>query len=84
MCVSLAQHVRARAGSVCSLPILLHPVIAFGVLTGMSNAQILTIVMAGRTIKYLIMGWVTANAPGALRFFGVKASLLDYAAKAVQ
>ena len=70
------------AHSVSSLPIILHPVIAFGMLTGMSNSTILSIVMAGRTIKYLVMGWVTANAPSALRFFGIKGDLLEYATNA--
>lgn len=36
---------------VSSLPIILHPVIAFGMISGMSNTTILTIVMAGRTVK---------------------------------
>ena len=40
---------------------------------------ILAIVMTGRTVKYLVMGYVTANAPGALRFFGVRGALLEYA-----
>ena len=38
--------------------------------------------MAGRTVKYLVMGWVTANAPGALRFFGIKGALVEYATTA--
>jgi len=67
---------------VSSLPIILHPVIAFGMLSGMSNSQILGIVMAGRTIKYLVMGWVTANAPGALKYFGIKGNLVEYATTA--
>ena len=66
------------------MPIILHPVIAFGMLSGMSNTTILTIVMTGRTIKYLIMGWVTSNAPGALRFFGIKGALLEHAARATK
>ena len=64
---------------VSSLPIILHPVIAFGMLSGFSNAAILSIVMGGRTIKYLTMGYITATAPGALRFFGIKGSLVEYA-----
>jgi len=67
---------------VSSLPIILHPVIAFGMLSGMSNGTILTIVMAGRTIKYIVMAYVTANAPGALRFFGIKGQLVEYATQA--
>ena len=66
------------------MPIILHPVIAFGMLSGMSNTQILAIVMAGRTLKYLVMGWVTANAPGALRFFGIKANLVEHATAATK
>ena len=69
---------------VSSLPIILHPVIAFGMLSGMDNSTILGIVMAGRTVKYLIMGWVTTSAPGLLRFFGVKQSLLEDAKRAVE
>jgi hypothetical protein len=49
----------------------------------MSNTTILTIVMSGRTVKYLTMGWVTANAPGALKYFGIKGALVEYATKAV-
>jgi len=67
---------------VSCMPIILHPVIAFGMLSGMSNTTILSIVMAGRTIKYLVMSYVTANAPGALRFFGIKGSLVEYATAA--
>ena len=67
---------------VSCMPIILHPVIAFGMLTGLSNTTILAIVMTGRTIKYLIMGWVTSNAPGMLKFFGIKGSLVEYATKA--
>ena len=35
-------------------------------------------------IKYLIMGYVTSNAPGALKYFGIKGSLVEYATKATQ
>jgi len=66
---------------VSSMPIILHPVIVFGILSGLSNSAILSIVMAGRTVKYLVMSYITCNAPGALRFFGIKASLVDYASK---
>ena len=69
---------------VCCMPIILHPVIAFGMLTGLSNTTILTIVMSGRTIKYLIMGYLTSNAPGMLRFFGIKGTLVEYATKATK
>ena len=65
------------------LPIFLHPVIVFGVISGMSNVGILAIILVGRTVKYLVMAWVTANAPSALRFFGVKADLLAFAEKAI-
>ena len=67
---------------VSCMPIILHPVIAFGMLSNMSNTTILAIVMGGRTVKYLTMGWVTTNAPHALRFFGIKGSLVEYATKA--
>ena len=69
---------------VSSLPIILHPVVVFGLLSNMSDAKILSIVMAGRTIKYLTMGWVTANAPHALKYFGIKGSLVEYATKATE
>ena len=67
---------------VASLPLILHPVIAFGVLTGLSDGAILAIVLLGRSLKYLTMGYLTAHAPAALRFFGIKASLIDLATKA--
>jgi hypothetical protein len=50
--------------------------------SGMSDLSIIGIILAGRTLKYLIMAWVTKNAPGALRYFGIRASLLDMAAQA--
>jgi hypothetical protein len=81
-CAPTADGPRPGACSVSSLPIILHPVIAFGMLSGMSNGTILTIVMAGRTIKYIVMAYVTANAPGALRFFGIKGQLVEYATQA--
>jgi len=67
---------------VSTMPLILHPIIVFGVVSGMSDASIIGIILAGRTIKYLIMAWVTKNAPGALRYFGIKASLFDMAAQA--
>ena len=36
---------------VASLPLILHPVIAFGILSGASDASILGIVLGGRTLK---------------------------------
>ncbi len=48
---------------VSCLPIILHPVIAFGMLGDMSNATILAVVMLGRTIKYLTMAYVTVRRP---------------------
>jgi len=67
---------------VASLPLILHPVIAFGVLSGMGDGTILGIVLLGRTVKYLTMAYLTAHAPSALRYFGIKASLLEVAARA--
>ena len=39
--------------------------------------------LATRT-RYLVMAYVTVNAPSALRFFGIKSSLVEKAAAAVQ
>ena len=69
---------------VSSLPIILHPVIVFGILSGLSDSAILGIVMAGRTIKYLLMSYITVHAPSALRFFGIKTDLIEYATKATK
>jgi len=69
---------------VSSLPIILHPVIVFGILSGLSDSAILGIVMAGRTMKYLIMSYITVHAPSALRFFGIKTDLVEYATKATR
>lgn len=69
---------------VSSLPLILHPVIAFGLISGMSDSTILAVVMSGRTIKYIVMGWVTSNAPGALKYFGIKGALVDYATQATK
>mgnify|MGYP006863843809 CR=1 FL=1 len=66
---------------VSAMPIILHPIIAFGILSNMSNAKILAIVFAGRLVKYATIAWLAANAPGALRFFGIKSSLVKFAAE---
>ena len=64
---------------VSALPLILHPIIAFGLVTGMSSLQILLIIFIGRTIKYLVMAKVATSAPAALRFFGIKSSLVSLA-----
>jgi membrane protein YqaA with SNARE-associated domain len=69
---------------VSSLPIILHPVIVFGILSGLSDPAILSIVFAGRTLKYLVMSYITVHAPSALRFFGIKTDLVEYATKAIR
>ena len=69
---------------VSSLPIILHPVIVFGILSGLSDTSILGIVFAGRTLKYLTMSYITVHAPTALRFFGIKTTLVYYATKATR
>jgi len=69
---------------VASLPIFLHPIIAFGLLAGMSDATILSIVLTGRTFKYLVMAKVTTSAPHLLRFFGIKTEVFDMARSAVK
>jgi len=69
---------------VSSMPIILHPVIVFGILSGLSNSAILSIVFAGRTVKYLVMSYIACNAPGALRFFGIKTQLVEYATNATK
>ena len=68
---------------VSTMPILLHPVIAFGMVAGLSNTTILLIVMAGRTVKYVTMGYLASTAPAALRFFGIKTEVLEYATQQV-
>ena len=69
---------------VSSLPIILHPVIVFGILSGLSDPAILSIVFAGRTLKYHVMSYITVHAPSALRFFGIKTDLVEYATKAIR
>mmetsp|Transcript_37424 Transcript_37424/g.84794 ORF Transcript_37424/g.84794 Transcript_37424/m.84794 type:complete len:80 (+) Transcript_37424:853-1092(+) len=64
---------------VASLPIFLHPIIAFGLLAGMSDGTILSIILSGRTIKYLTMAKITTSAPHLLRFFGIKGQLVEEA-----
>ncbi|KAL3903754.1 MAG: hypothetical protein SGPRY_011549, partial [Prymnesium sp.] len=66
------------------LPIFLHPVVVFGLLSGMNDATILLIIMTGRTIKYLIMARVTLTAPHLLRYFGIKAALFEKASAAAR
>ena len=51
---------------------------------GMSNTTILSIVLAGRTVKYLVMAYVTTSAPHLLKYFGVKASLMTTASDAAK
>ena len=67
---------------VSSLPLILHPVIFFGLLVELPRIQILTIIFTGRVVKYSVMGWIAVHAPNALRFFGIKASLFELASSA--
>jgi len=67
---------------VCSLPIMLHPVIAFGMLAQLNNRTILLLVFLGRTAKYGVKGYLASNAPSLLRFFGVRAAVLEQVEKA--
>ena len=69
---------------VASLPIFLHPIIAFGLLAGMSNATILSIVLTGRIVKYLTMAKLTTTAPHLLRFFGIKGEVIAVASSAAK
>ena len=56
--------------------------IAFGLLSGLSNSTILAVIFGGRIVKYLVMARVTATTPSALRFFGIKGALVEYATNA--
>lgn len=62
---------------VASMPIVLHPLVLFGVISGMDQTAIVASVLIGRTIKYVVMGWCAINARKALRFFGVNLAMLD-------
>ena len=61
---------------ISSLPVILHPLIAIAKLAGMSNAQLLGCIMAGRTIKYTVMAQVARQAPSALKYFGASADTI--------
>lgn len=67
---------------VSALPLILHPIIAFGVLSGMSDLSILAVVLLGRTIKYLVMAYITTTAPTFLKYFGISANLFELASSA--
>lgn len=57
---------------VSALPAPLQPVILFGVLTGIPNTVLLSCLLAGRMIKYTVMGYCAHHAPRMLKYFGIK------------
>ena len=54
-----------------AMPIILHPIVFFGLVARIPSAQLLACIFAGRVVKYSVMGWCAHHATGALRFFGI-------------
>mmetsp|Transcript_13383 Transcript_13383/g.20318 ORF Transcript_13383/g.20318 Transcript_13383/m.20318 type:complete len:186 (+) Transcript_13383:85-642(+) len=66
---------------VAAMPIILHPLIFFGKLSGMSNAMLLGSIFVGRVAKYVIMSQMALTAPKFLRFFGASEDTIAEASK---
>lgn len=62
---------------VAAMPIILHPLIVFGKLSGMSNFALLGAIFIGRVIKYCVMAWMAMSAPHALKFFGASSQTIE-------
>ena len=62
---------------VAALPIVIHPLLLFGLVAGIERLPLITAVMLGRTIKYGVMSWCALQAPGFLKYFGVSRVALD-------
>eukprot|EP00039_Didymoeca_costata_P029918 m.27032 g.27032 ORF g.27032 m.27032 type:complete len:333 (-) comp7856_c1_seq1:968-1966(-) len=56
------------------LPIVLHPLVVFGLFLGMSAPVLIMCILAGRIVKYIIMGQLALEAPHLLSFFGKAAA----------
>lgn len=50
-----------------ALPFPLHPLVVLGVLAGMKKTSLLSALFIGRSVKYLVFGWLAVSSPGALR-----------------
>jgi membrane protein YqaA with SNARE-associated domain len=64
-----------------AMPVVLHPIILFGMLAGMDNTVLVVTILIGRVIKYCIMANLALTAPKALRFFGVNTDKLGLTAE---
>eukprot|EP00937_MAST-01D_sp_MAST-1D-sp2_P007320 g7320.t1 len=65
------NHGTAGIVAFSAMPIILHPIIFFGLVAKIEHATLLGAIFAGRVVKYSIMGYCTHHAPTALRFFGI-------------
>ena len=68
----ISAHGVAGTVLVSAMPIVLHPVVIFGITAGMQHSTLLGAIMLGRTIKYTLMAQLAVGAPHLLRFFGYK------------
>jgi len=59
---------------VASMPVVLHTVVALGVLAGMSPLTMLGAIFVGRTVKYSIMAELAVSAPRFLALFAGSAT----------
>ena len=55
---------------ISTMPIFLQPLVFIGVMAKTSMATLVSCVLVGRTIKYIIMAELAIVAPNLLKFFG--------------
>ena len=63
-------------------PLMQQPAVILASLANTPLLQLILVVLAGRTVKYLIMGWVASHAPRLLKkMWGVKGELEEVGVK---
>mmetsp|Transcript_59621 Transcript_59621/g.141870 ORF Transcript_59621/g.141870 Transcript_59621/m.141870 type:complete len:187 (+) Transcript_59621:124-684(+) len=61
---------------VAAMPIILHPLVFFAKLSGMSPAVLYTSILVGRILKYSIMAHMAMSAPQLLKYFGASKEVI--------
>lgn len=63
-------------------PVMQHPAIAMAALAGMPLTEIFLVMLAGRSIKYYVLAWVSTHAPGLLgKMWGIQGDLEEAGVK---
>ena len=63
-------------------PVMQHPAIAMAAFAGIPLTEIFFVLLTGRSIKYLVLAWVSTHAPGLLsKMWGIQGDLEEAGVK---